>query len=260
MSRGNVASLAPVFSVHLPEIADGAPVLAAAVPTSSGTRDLLFVTTKAGRVVALDARTGATVWSTTPPSGPNYTTSSPALDPSRQFVYGYALDGFVHKYGIADGERGHDGRLAGADDAEARRREGIARAWVRDGWRPDLPVHAERRVSRRPGRLSGARHGDSALRRLAEGLQRQLQRSDDSLRRKRGSQRLSARAVRRVGAPRRRLRRPNGPHLRRDRQRRLRRQRGRPRLGRHRLRDHPDGAGSGGNPLDTYTPTELSST
>jgi len=103
VSRGNVSSLAPVFSVHLPEIADGAPVVAAGIATSSGSRDLVFVTTKAGRVVALDARTGATVWSTTPPTGPNYTTSSPAIDPGRQFVYGYALDGFVHKYGIADG-------------------------------------------------------------------------------------------------------------------------------------------------------------
>ncbi len=103
LSRANVASLGRVFSVSLPEIADGAPVLAAAVPTSSGTKDVVFVTTKAGRVVALDARTGATLWSSTPPSGPKYTTSSPALDPDRQFVYGYALDGFVHKYGIADG-------------------------------------------------------------------------------------------------------------------------------------------------------------
>jgi hypothetical protein len=104
VSRANVASLARLFSVHLPEIADGAPILAAGISTSSGTKDLIFVTTKAGRVVALDAHTGSTVWSTTPPTGPKYTTSSPALDPDRQFVYGYALDGFVHKYGIADGE------------------------------------------------------------------------------------------------------------------------------------------------------------
>ena len=103
VSRANVGSLARVFSVALPEIADGAPVLASGVPTAAGARNLLFVTTKAGRVVALDGHSGATVWSTTPPSGPKYTTSSPALDPSRQFVYGYALDGFVHKYGIADG-------------------------------------------------------------------------------------------------------------------------------------------------------------
>ena len=103
VSRGNVASLGVLFSARLPEVADGAPVLAAGVPTASGARDLVFVTTKAGRLVALDARTGATVWSTAPPSGPKYTTSSPVVDPGREFVFGYALDGFVHEYGIADG-------------------------------------------------------------------------------------------------------------------------------------------------------------
>ena len=45
VSRGNVASLGVLFSARLPEVADGAPVLAAAVPTASGTRDLVFFTT-----------------------------------------------------------------------------------------------------------------------------------------------------------------------------------------------------------------------
>ncbi len=103
VSAGNVASLGILFAVQLPEVADGAPAVAAGIATPSGTRDLLFVTTKAGRIVALDARTGATVWTTTSPPGPKYTTSSPAIDPGRQFVYGYGLDGFVHKYNIADG-------------------------------------------------------------------------------------------------------------------------------------------------------------
>ena len=103
VAASNVASLKTLFAVQLPEVADGAPAAAAGIGTASGTRDLLFVTTKGGRVVALDARTGATVWTTQPPSGPKYTTSSPAIDPSRQFVYGYGLDGFVHKYNIANG-------------------------------------------------------------------------------------------------------------------------------------------------------------
>lgn len=103
VSRDNVASLAKVFSVSLPEVADGAPIVAVGVATASGPQDLVFVTTKAGRLVARNAKTGAAVWATTPPSGPNYTTSSPALDPGRQSVYGYALDGFVHKYAVGDG-------------------------------------------------------------------------------------------------------------------------------------------------------------
>ncbi|HEY1434430.1 MAG TPA: PQQ-binding-like beta-propeller repeat protein [Thermoanaerobaculia bacterium] len=103
LSRANVASLQRLFAVRLPEIADGAPALAAGVASASGTSDLLFVTTKAGRLVALDASNGATVWATQPPAGPRYTTSSPAIDPGRQFVYGYGLDGLVHKYAVASG-------------------------------------------------------------------------------------------------------------------------------------------------------------
>src|SRR5262249_32006969 len=61
------------------------------------------VTTKAGRIVALDARGGGILWVRQPATGPNYTTSSPAVDPNRQFVYSYGLDGFVHKYAVFDG-------------------------------------------------------------------------------------------------------------------------------------------------------------
>ena len=103
ISRRNVATLQQLFSVPLPEIADGAPAVAVGIVTPGGTKDLVLDTTMAGRLTARDARTGAAVWATTPPAGPKFTTSSPALDPSRQYVYSYALDGFVHKYNIGDG-------------------------------------------------------------------------------------------------------------------------------------------------------------
>src|SRR5262249_5300431 len=32
-----------------------------------------------------------------------YTTSSPAIDPNRQYVYSYGLDGYAHKYRVGDG-------------------------------------------------------------------------------------------------------------------------------------------------------------
>ncbi len=63
IDRGNVASLVLKFQVPLPAVADGAPVILQSVPMASGTRDLLFVTTRAGHLVALDAQTGAQVWS-----------------------------------------------------------------------------------------------------------------------------------------------------------------------------------------------------
>jgi outer membrane protein assembly factor BamB len=98
--RGNVATLHSIYSPTLPAIADGAPAFLANVATQQGAKDLLFLTTKAGHVLALDAATGATVWSHRPATGPNYTTSSPAVDPGRQFVYSYALDGKVYKYPV----------------------------------------------------------------------------------------------------------------------------------------------------------------
>jgi outer membrane protein assembly factor BamB len=112
IARSNVASLALKFQVALPAPADGAPVLLQSVATASGVRDLLFVTTKAGHVVALDAQTGGPIWSQQYAAGTCrinnggsecYTTSSPAIDPNRLYVYSYGLDGYVHKYQAGDG-------------------------------------------------------------------------------------------------------------------------------------------------------------
>jgi putative pyrroloquinoline-quinone binding quinoprotein len=111
ISSGTVSKLHRLYRVTLPSIADGAPAFLSAVSTISGTRDLLFVTTKAGHIIALDADTGLQVWSRQ--HGPNgcissnggtcYTTSSPAIDPNRQYVYSYGLDGNVHKHAVGDG-------------------------------------------------------------------------------------------------------------------------------------------------------------
>jgi outer membrane protein assembly factor BamB len=112
LDRSNVASLVFKFQVSLPAIADGAPVLLQSVLTASGVHDLLFVTTKAGHIVALDAQTGTQVWSRQYSAGACrinngspacYTTSSPAIDPNRLYVYSYGLDGYVHKYQVGDG-------------------------------------------------------------------------------------------------------------------------------------------------------------
>lgn len=101
--RGNVTTLHPLYHVSLPGVADGAPAFLAGVATPLGQKDLLFVTTKNGWIRALDAATGGTVWSHQPATGPNYTTSSPAVDPNRQYIYSYGLEGRVHKYQAGDG-------------------------------------------------------------------------------------------------------------------------------------------------------------
>lgn len=112
ITPANVGGLHPLFQARLPATADGAPVLLHGVSMGTGSQDLLFVTTTASDVAALDAHTGALLWSQSYPAGscqinshrgPCYTTSSPAVDPNRQFVYSYGLDGFVHRLRVADG-------------------------------------------------------------------------------------------------------------------------------------------------------------
>ncbi len=112
ISGANVAALQQLFRVTLPDIADGAPVVAQGLSTIAGVADVLFLTTKDGRLIALNARTGAAIWAVQHGPGackinnggtPCYTTSSPALDPNRQYVYTYGLDGAVHKHQVANG-------------------------------------------------------------------------------------------------------------------------------------------------------------
>jgi outer membrane protein assembly factor BamB len=112
ITKGNVNTLQVLFQVGLPDIADGAPVYLRAVTTPSGVKDLVFVTTRDGHILARSADDGSPVWSKQ--YGPGackinngaltcYTTSSPVVDPNRRFVYSYGLDGQVHKYQVGDG-------------------------------------------------------------------------------------------------------------------------------------------------------------
>jgi outer membrane protein assembly factor BamB len=115
ISINSVNQLQLLFQVTLPGVADSSPVYLSNVTTAAGIRDLIFVTTRDGYITALDAQTGALVWSKQ--SGPDgclinknharnetcYTTSSPAIDPNRKYVYSYGLDGFAHKFMVGDG-------------------------------------------------------------------------------------------------------------------------------------------------------------
>jgi outer membrane protein assembly factor BamB len=102
IDAGNVAQLTRRYQVTMSANANVAPVFASAIATPSGTKDLLFVTAQNGRLTAFDAADGSVVWSKDT-SGTSPTESSPAIDPNRQFVYSYGIDGKVHKYAIGDG-------------------------------------------------------------------------------------------------------------------------------------------------------------
>ena len=75
---------------------------------------MLFLQLNEGTVLALNAATGAQVWSHIPTSTPVcgqdgsspkcLITSSPAIDPNRNFVYAFSRnDGKIHKYAVATG-------------------------------------------------------------------------------------------------------------------------------------------------------------
>ncbi len=97
-----VAGLQLLFRKKLPAISDGSPVLWANNRRRRASH-YLFLTATNGTLMATDGE-GNLRWTSAPPDGPRWTTSSPALDPSRQWVYSYALDGRVHKYAVVSGE------------------------------------------------------------------------------------------------------------------------------------------------------------
>ena len=145
ITPGNVGQLHRLFRVSLPDTADGVPVALAGVQTANGTRDALFLTTRNGSLVALDAHTGEQLWVAA--HGPGdckinngsqtcYTTASPAIDPDHGFVYSYGLDGKVHKHAVADGTEATDGgwpQIASLKPYDEKGSSALAVAVARDG-------------------------------------------------------------------------------------------------------------------------------
>jgi outer membrane protein assembly factor BamB len=77
------------------------------------TRDVIVVTTSYGRTLALDAATGATLWTYSPSDIGSYqgsaqiTTASPIADPDRRYVYAASADGLIHKLSLLTGRQVH---------------------------------------------------------------------------------------------------------------------------------------------------------
>jgi len=103
LTAANVGQMQKLWAVQLPGVADSSPILLHGLPFPGGKpRDVLYVTTRDGRILALDAATGAHIWGHQP-TGPKITHSSPVADPNRQYIYAYGLDGYVHKYNAITG-------------------------------------------------------------------------------------------------------------------------------------------------------------
>ena len=102
IGAANVALLTAQYNVALPASVDSAPVYLSNVETPGGTKNLLFALSENGRLMAIDAASGTEVWHASQ-SGRQPTTASPAIDPNRQYVYSYGVDGYAHKYQVGDG-------------------------------------------------------------------------------------------------------------------------------------------------------------
>ena len=102
-----VGKLHKGWSVTLPDLADVRPILVRNVSWPNGTvRDVLYLTTDNGTLLALDAATGAKLWVVPPKNvkNPMFTKSSPAADPLTGLIYSYGLDGKVHRYRLTTGQ------------------------------------------------------------------------------------------------------------------------------------------------------------
>ena len=171
LTQANVSTLVQQYQVTLPSIADGAPVYLEGVTTPGGVKNLLFVTTRNALIIALDAQTGSTVWShqynaagcqINGSGGACYTTSSPAIDPNRQYVYSYGLDGMVHKLQVGDGTEITTGGWPQRATFKGYRRKRFFGACDCDVGRRELLVRRALRLSGRPGRLSRTRDRDQS--------------------------------------------------------------------------------------------------
>jgi hypothetical protein len=99
----NVKGLKKIFSIPLTNAMDAQPCFLSGVTTVDGIKDLLFVLTSQGEIIAMDAYTGKSVWTKKYGGANTYLVTGPAIDPSRKYIYTYGLDGMVHKLGVADG-------------------------------------------------------------------------------------------------------------------------------------------------------------
>jgi outer membrane protein assembly factor BamB len=103
LNKSNVSTLKQIWQVQLPTASDGSPVYLSAVNTSQGIKNLVYITTKEGSLLAFDESNGTQIWREDTSGGAGITTSSPAIDPNHQFVYSYGKDGKVHKYNVGTG-------------------------------------------------------------------------------------------------------------------------------------------------------------
>ncbi|HWX45314.1 MAG TPA: hypothetical protein VNY52_08325 [Solirubrobacteraceae bacterium] len=108
ITAANVAHLRRV-QVALPGTVDSSPIYLHGITMAGAVRDVAILTTTYGKTLAIDASSGAILWTFTPPGYSHWagsaqiTTASPIADPDHRFVYAASPNGLIHKLSLGDG-------------------------------------------------------------------------------------------------------------------------------------------------------------
>ncbi len=109
ITAANVVHLHHVH-VTLPGTVDSSPVYLHGATVNGAPHDTIVVATSYGKVLAIDANSGQILWTFTPPGygtwagSPQFTATSPLLDPDGRYVYSASPNGLIHKLALADGQ------------------------------------------------------------------------------------------------------------------------------------------------------------
>jgi PQQ-like domain len=114
ITAANVAHLHHI-TVALPGTVDSSPIYLHGVSVDGAIHNVIIVTTTYGKTLAIDAASGTTLWTFTPPGyskwagSPQITVASPIADPDRLYVYAASPNGLIHKLSLADGSEDASG-------------------------------------------------------------------------------------------------------------------------------------------------------
>jgi len=114
ITRADIGRLRRI-TVHLPGTIDSSAIYLHDVSAGGSIRDVVIATSTYGRTFAIDAGSGALLWTFTPAGYSGWagssqiTTATPVADPAGGWVYAASPDGRIHKLAISDGREASGG-------------------------------------------------------------------------------------------------------------------------------------------------------
>jgi outer membrane protein assembly factor BamB len=105
----NVGSMS-LQQVQLGGTVDASAIYLSDVQVNGASHAAFFVTTTYGKTIAVNANTGAILWTYTPPNYASWvgsariTNATPVADPDSQFIYAASPDGNVQKLNVSNGQ------------------------------------------------------------------------------------------------------------------------------------------------------------